>query len=134
MKTYTTRSANQPAFIGSDSEVSPVTVTITGEDDLVVSDGYHTFDELYEHRFALFIALCRCAEDLYTWRSRKHADGTMFAGWFIAGVRTAPTHQITYHLPERLWNRLEHVCETLECAPQWDGHTSSDVIERLMEL
>lgn len=23
-----------------------------------VSDGYHTFDELYEHRVALFIALC----------------------------------------------------------------------------
>jgi hypothetical protein len=38
--------------------------------------------------------------------------------------------QITYHLPDHLWNLLEGIPE-LECAPKWDGHTSQDVVERL---
>jgi hypothetical protein len=49
-----------------------------------VSDGYHTFAELYQHRFALFLALCRALE--MGWKSRLHADGTMYPGWFIAGI------------------------------------------------
>lgn len=88
------------------------------------SDGYHTFNELYEHRHALFALLA-------DWKSRLHSDGTMFDGWFIAGKDT-PYGQITYHIPDRLWE-LYAVAE-LDKAPQWDGHTSSDVIERLHAL
>ncbi|NCC41670.1 MAG: hypothetical protein EOM21_20095 [Gammaproteobacteria bacterium] len=94
-----------------------------------ISDGYHTFDELYEHRHALFIALAnKC---LGSWKSRQHADGTMFDGWFIAGIET-PKGSATYHLPLRLFDKL--YCVELDYAPEWDGHTSDDVIERLYSL
>lgn len=102
-----------------------------------VSDGYHTFDELYEHRCLLFCMLCHFIEgrlvmgfDLECWRSRLHSDGSGFDGWFIAGMKGACLKPVTYHLPDRLWHLLDGVSE-LERAPEWDGHSSQDVIERL---
>ncbi len=92
-----------------------------------VSDGYHSFDELYEHRCMLFIALMSAYPEL-SWKSRKHSDGSSYDGWFIAGMNL-PAGQITYHLPNRLWD-LTKVKE-LSCAPEYDGHTSKDVIRRL---
>jgi hypothetical protein len=73
------------------------------------SDGYHTFNELYEHRIALFIALVLC-NPLISWRSKLHDDGTSFEGWFIAGMHL-PTGDITYHLPMSDWDKLEGVTE-----------------------
>lgn len=99
-----------------------------------VSDGYHTFDELYEHRHALFIALMM-AHSKNSWRSWQHDDGTCLTGWFIAGVKLPTGQTITYHLPERLWPLLDYVaCTTETRAPKWDGHTSKDVIERLYDV
>jgi hypothetical protein len=97
-----------------------------------VSDGYHTFDELYEHRHALFLALCR-QDPNRVWRSKLHADGSAFDGWFVMGINEAPGHQITYHLPMRLWEEADFA-DTIDRAPEWDGHTSADVITRLSEL
>ena len=98
-----------------------------------ISDGYHTFDELYDHRCLLFLALlreCRAYDDKYvtTWKSRKHFDGTSFDGWFIAGAQL-PNGQISYHIPNKYWD----LCKASEddTAPEWDGHTSADVIDRL---
>lgn len=92
-----------------------------------VSDGFHTFGDLYEHRIALYLALLR---ELGTgWRSRLHADGSAFEGWFLVGV-TLPTGAITYHLPERDWEETAWLT-TLERAPAWDGHTADDVVVRL---
>jgi hypothetical protein len=101
-----------------------------------VSDGYHTFNELYEHRHALFIALCRHWQmPSLCWRARQHADGSMYDGWFVMGLTTmrGKVTQITYHLPIRLWDRT-NFAHTFDYAPEWDGHTSSDVIERLYSL
>lgn len=105
-------------------------------------DGYHTFDELYDHRITLYIALCRHMHDLYAlenpkkykmWKSKKHSDGSVWDGWFILGIGTESRYQITYHLPLDRWNETDFV-EILESAPEWDGHTSDDVIKRLKEL
>jgi hypothetical protein len=41
--------------------------------------------------------------------------------------------QITYHLPINRWEDTEWA-ETLEKAPEFDGHTSSDVLERLKKI
>lgn len=98
---------------------------ITGE----TSDGYHTFSELYEHRHALFIVLQGHRE---SWMSKKHHDGSEMDGWFIAGLEL-PTGTITYHLPMRLWDTcVKNGAEVMENAPEWDGHTSKDVVNRLM--
>jgi len=96
-----------------------------------ISDGYHTFDELYEHRHALFITLANKYID--AWKSRKHNDGSEYEGWFIAGIGLLEGHQVSYHLPDRLWDKLQ--IEAYETAPvAGDGHTSHDVIERLYNL
>lgn len=103
-----------------------------------ITDGYHTFSELYEHRHALFIALCRNilgrgGNSTWPWRSKLHADGTMFDGWFVMGFNNDARQQITYHLPLRLWGVCGFATE-LDRAPEWDGHTPADVIERLRSL
>jgi len=95
-----------------------------------VSDGYHTFDELYEHRCLLFIAVMK-AHPALAWRARAHADGSRLEGWWIGGL-DLPSGRITYHLPDRLWSLLDNAAvATRERAPEWDGHTSADVLDRL---
>lgn len=96
-----------------------------------VSDGYHTFSELYEHRFALFVALCKRVDNV--WRAKKHADGTMYKGWFVMGIGEARGEQIIYHLPLSKWT-VTNFAKTYKLAPLWDGHTSHDVIKRLRKL
>lgn len=98
-----------------------------------VSDGYHTFDELYEHRNLLFIALMKSNPKL-SWRANNHHDGTNYEGWFIAGMHL-PTGDISYHLPNSMWELLDYSgVETTNKAPEWDGHTSQDVVERLRKF
>jgi len=119
-----------------------IKLTIDGvEQTGKISDGYHTFDELYKHRIILYIALCRArgngdhSNDLDVWRSSKHSDGEFaFNGnWFVLGINKEAGKQITYHLPNSYWGECEFA-ETLEKAPEFDGHTSEDVLERLKNL
>ena len=112
-----------------------------------VSDGYHTFDELYEHRITLYIALCRLivqsarklrltdfhASSTPVWRSKAHSDGSVWEGWFILGIGVEAGKQITYHLPESKWKETEFA-KTIEKAPEWDQHTPADVLLRLAAL
>lgn len=116
------------------------TLARTGKEVGGISDTYHTFDELYAHRVALFIALCNIMyltnpyADKIPWKSKLHHDGTMFSGgWFIAGIGTKKGQQITYHLPLKDWDKLRVVA--YDKAPaEFDGHKPEDVIERLLEL
>lgn len=99
-----------------------------------VSDGYHTFDELYDHRCLLFIALGGGFASFESWKSRKHDDGSSFDGWFVAGIDLSlepMPHEsmITYHIPDKYWDLCGF--RELEKAPKWDGHTSQDVLDRL---
>ena len=98
-------------------------------------------DELYEHRFELFIALCRnvpheedfSMDDRSIWRSKFHSDGSNFKDWFILGIGKEKGEQITYHFPLSRWEDT-NFAETLDRAPEWDGHTSDDVLKRLKNL
>ncbi len=118
-------------------------IAYSGVDTNKISDGYHTFGELYDHRSALFIALCHAGVirdiqgdtvfgNVPVWKSLRHSDGTMYQGWFIAGIGAKKGDQISYHLPMRYWDKLQ-VAEVSQ-APEFDGHTSQDVIERLLSL
>lgn len=90
---------------------------------------------MYNHRIALWIALCRAKSEagFVPWRSKVHSDGTAIDGWFILGFDWARGKQITYHLPMGRWSETEFA-HTLDKAPEWDGHTSADVLERLETL
>ena len=97
-----------------------------------VSDGYHTFDELYDHRCLLFVALMKTNPKI-SWRANNHDDGTSYESWFVAGMHL-PSGDISYHLPQYMWKLLDNVkIKTSNKAPKWDGHTSKDVVSRLEE-
>lgn len=105
-----------------------------------ISDGYHSFEELYEHRIALWIALCRHINKsghIYgpdVWKSIYHSDGSTFNGWFVLGMtKFGSKEQITYHLPMMYWDNCDFA-ETLDKAPEYDGHTSKEVINRLYNI
>ena len=119
-----------------------------------ISDGYHTIDELYEHRHALFYAVCAAKKELtevnyfgfasdderaelenhFPWCSKLHHDGTMVDGYFIAGVCNEQAQVMTYHIPLQHWDKFTKVCSIRERAPEHDGHTSNDVLARLWAL
>lgn len=111
------------------------TIRILGVDTNLISDGFHTFGELYAHRIELWIALCRVMNrhEQAAWRSRLHSDGSAFDGWFVLGWRSEFGGQITYHLPSDRWEDCGFA-ETLDRAPEWDGHSSDDVLARIRSL
>jgi hypothetical protein len=108
-----------------------------GIDIGLVSDGFHNFTELYEHRCILYLALTAQMLELHkldhlnSYKSLKHHDETSYEGWFITGFKTN-FGWISYHLPMKHW----HSCRLpeWELAPIWDGHTPNDVLERLLSL
>ena len=100
---------------------------MTGE----TSDGYHTFNELYHHRAVLFSVIVKAFQEK-AWKARLHHDGTMYDGMFIVGIDT-PEGQASYHYDiDPYWDMFE--CRELERAPEWDGHTPAQAIERIGKL
>lgn len=109
-----------------------------------ITDGYHSMNELYNHRYALFCALCKIYDNYITplntrvkcWKSKMHSDGSMFPEYFIAGMTilqfSGTTKFITYHISMDWWDKFKVV--TIDRAPPYDGHTSDDVIKMLSEL
>lgn len=116
-----------------------------------LTDGYHSFNELYEHRHALMCSLMSLAEacpieGISTFKTRKNDAKESMDGWFIAGINlrfiesqnedgsynTKPA-QITYHMPDRLWDMLVNTPE-IEYNADYDGHSSNDVFQRLFML
>lgn len=96
-----------------------------------LSDGYHTFNELYHHRAILFSVICNSMPDK-AWKSKLHDTGDMFDGMFIVGIET-PEGQATYHYDiEPYWDIFK--VKELEKAPKWDGHTPQDAIDRISKI
>ena len=103
-----------------------------------VSDGDHTFDELYHHRCILTAALFNLINDVdklkisvEVWKSKKHDDGSMFDGYFIVGLRKLNGKSATYHYPLMYWDLFK--IEELDRAPKWDGHTPQDAIDLISD-
>lgn len=94
-----------------------------------ISDGYHTFDELYYHRMILFSIICN-QNSHYAWKSWLHADGTMYDDYFIIGI-TTPQGDYTYHYHKDCWNMFK--VPILARGHVWDGHEPKD-IDRLLSL
>lgn len=101
-----------------------------------VSDGYHTFGELYEHRCRLFILLLMLYSRMVVtdgtsaaWKWRRNDKGEEWPGWFIGGLNT-PYGQITYHLPDKYWDELP--IPEGERNTDYDGHMAGDVLDRLL--
>lgn len=125
-----------------------------GKDVSQVSDTFHTFEELYEFRkvynAALFnewaqhqqvsetefvhLNVPRLLPKYDVHKSWRHNDGELCfgGGWFIV-VAVLPNGQISNHYEAKDWD-LFRIPETPTAKYAWDGHTSEDVLKRLMEL
>lgn len=95
-----------------------------------MSDGYHTFADLYEQRLILSAALAK--NNPYAWKSKRHEDGSVpfGGGWFIMGFDT-DEGCYTYHYELKDWDLFQ--CKELDKGKPWDGHTSKDV-RRLLSI
>ena len=96
-----------------------------------VSDGFHTFRQLYYQRMMLFAVIVKQNKDK-AWKSLRHEDGELCfgGGWFIVGIDT-PEGSYTYHYEDNYFSLFD--CEELERGKHWDGHTEKDVT-RLLSL
>lgn len=103
----------------------------TGIGDL--SDGYHTFNQLYHQRAILFATIVNQNKDK-AWKSLKHDDGKYCfdsnGEWFIVGIDT-PEGPYTYHYEIKYWDYFN--CIELPTSKPYDGHTEEDVT-RLLSL
>jgi len=117
------------------------------DSDLIdIGDEYHTLSELHEIRLALTVALFRIYDSYITplgtrvkcWKSILHSDGSFIEGYFIVGMTipqldaTKPAQLISFYYKMEYWDKFNLV--KLPQAPPYDGHTTKDVIERLMKL
>ena len=99
-----------------------------------VSDGYHTFNELYEYRMLYNAALFNefAKQGLYdVHKSRKHSDGGYPFGdsnWFIV-MAELPTGQISNHYEMKDWDKFQ--IPEKPVANKWDEHSPKDVADRL---
>ncbi len=87
------------------------------------SDGYHTFNELYDHRNLLFIALCLHARDYARWRPH-------YPGWPVLFLELSGA-QISYHVQEKYLPLFQDKIQR-DDDYKWDGHESKDVLDRLL--
>ena len=100
------------------------------------SDGYHTFNELYEYRKAYNAAffnelakqgLC----DVH--KSKRHSDGNIpfdDENWFIV-MAELPTGQISNHYEMKDWDLFD-IPEKYK-ANVYDGHSPQEAYERLVK-
>ena len=58
-------------------EIQKEILALDNKGDL--SDGYHSYNELYKHRMILFSIICNQNHEV-AWKSLLHHDGTMFDG------------------------------------------------------
>ena len=114
----------------------------------VLSDGYHSFKELYDfrkvynaHLFNEWAKQDNCLlpnsldfgakYDVH--KSTRHNDGELCfgGGWFVV-VAILPKGQITNHYEMKDWDLFK--VPTIEKAKyKFDGHTSKDVLSRLFD-
>ena len=113
-----------------------------------LSDGYHTYDELYDFRKMYNSVLfnewatqpvsfnidgsIKSKFDVH--KSWRHNDGELCfgGGWFIVSAML-PTGLISNHYKEEDWD-LFQIPEVEKALYEFDGHTPQDVLIRLKSL
>lgn len=105
---------------------------VTGE----TSDGYHTFNELYDYRKAFNALLFNQWHQLGIWdvhKSWRHSDGEpcFGGGWFIVVADTIHG-QISNHYKAEDWDLFR--IEERERSAEYDGHTPQIALQRMLKL
>lgn len=98
--------------------------------DHCVSDGYHTFEELYHYRTLYNALAVQALPPEKVTKSWRHSDGELCfgGGWFIV-VMDLPTGQVSNHYEAKYWDMFQ--CQEVEFSPEWDEHTPEEAAQRL---
>lgn len=98
-----------------------------------ISDGYHTFNELYRYRMLYNAAFFNMLPKEIVHKSKRHHDGEecFGGGWFIV-MANLPTGQISNHYELKDWD-LFQIPEKYT-ADEWDGHTPQEAADRLYKF
>jgi len=111
-----------------------------------MSDGWHTFEELYNYRAIYNAGLVnmivwakkyttgpRGFDDIDVIKSKKHFDGKKCydGNYFIVVIKT-PFGQISNHYKMEHWDKFN--CRATKTAWKYDGHTMQESNARLMKL
>lgn len=108
------------------------------EDSNVVSDGYHTFGELYDFRTVLNAGLFNewFLNNKYDChKSKKHNNGSIpfnDNNYFIVSAKL-PDGIISFHYELKFWD-LFKIPEVEKALFEYDDHTSYDVLNRIMNI
>lgn len=101
-------------------------------DDGDVSDGHHTFNELYQYRmlYNVHAALGWLAAGIPVSKSWRHSDGELCfgGGWFVV-VAQLPTGQVSNHYTVEHWDLFD--IPQVDLSPEYDGHTPKIAADRL---
>lgn len=105
-----------------------------GIDDVgEISDGFHTFNELYYYRMLYNAAFFNRLPKEKVHKSKRHHTGEeCFGGWGFIVMAELPTGQISNHYEMKWWD-LFNIPEK-EIADEWDGHTPKEAAERLYKF
>ncbi len=133
---------NSPEFIKlirTSGEISPEAVkpVMSFGPASEISDGYHTFEELYSFRkmynCLLFNEWAKAGK-YNVHKSKRHFTGELCFGgdWFIV-TAVLPTGQISNHYKLEDWD-LFKVPDTEKSEVEFDGHTGIDVLVRMRSL
>lgn len=94
-------------------------------------------EELYDFRLtynALLFNEWAENQKYEVYKSRRHSDGELcFDGEYFIVVANLPTGQVTNHYHIRHWDMFK-INEYEKVKEDFDGHTPSDVIERLQQV
>ena len=103
----------------------------------VLNEQQDLIEELYDFRLtynALLFNEWAENQKYEVYKSRRHSDGELcFDGEYFIVVANLPTGQVTNHYHIRHWNMFK-IKEYEKVNEDFDGHTSSDVIERLQKV
>jgi hypothetical protein len=103
-------------------------------DDNKISDGWHTFGELYEFRKLYNAALFNAWHDsgkVEVYKSVRHHDGELcFGGKHFIVVAILTKGQISNHYKIDDWDLFD-IPSYHSAKHAWDGHSSKDVVNRL---
>jgi len=101
-----------------------------------LSDGYHSYGELYDTKLALSACLWNLWEQLGipVCKSRRHHDGEpcFGGGWFVVAAQL-PAGQVSFHYKDECWD-LFQIPECDRVPWPFDGHAPGDAIGRLKEM
>lgn len=104
-----------------------------------VSNGHHTFEDLYNQRLILTAVIVNTYPYI-SWKTKRDEYGepwfddtedmTNPDNHFLVSI-TTPKGEYGYHYHNRYWNMFN--CKELARSNHWDGYTSDDV-DRLLSL